>query len=310
MLGSKLIVHNYGHGGAGITMSWGCAFEVLDVVREHVKGEKKTQVAVIGAGVMGLTAATLLRDAEFLVTIYAKDFIPNTTSNVAGGQWAPSIVDYEQTAAGKETFHRILRRSFEEHERRGKSFGVVRRPNFTTEESAAFKKVPKGVIPEPKVWRTLPFEKLTGPGYEYSTLLVEPPILLARLHEDLALSGVQFLQREFIGLEAVRQLREQVVINCTGLGSRKIWLDCKLYPIKGQLALLHPQDELRYLYSSKGYVFPRRDAVVVGGSYEPWPDDPCPDGAMCRTIIETLRKAFDGLEPFDFERPPWLIVDK
>src|SRR5687767_12705625 len=31
-VGSKLLVHNYGHGGAGITLSWGTASLALDLV--------------------------------------------------------------------------------------------------------------------------------------------------------------------------------------------------------------------------------------------------------------------------------------
>ena len=66
-------------------MSWGTSrLATLLGLQGH-----QGPVAVLGAGVMGLTTARLVQEAGFPVTIYAKALPPDTTSNIAGGQWSP-----------------------------------------------------------------------------------------------------------------------------------------------------------------------------------------------------------------------------
>src|SRR5512141_930753 len=87
-LGNTLVVHNYGHGGAGITLSWGTSKLAVDIGAPGHRGA----VAVLGCGAVGLSNARLLQEAGFDVTIYTKALPPETTSNIAGGQWFPAFL--------------------------------------------------------------------------------------------------------------------------------------------------------------------------------------------------------------------------
>lgn len=87
-VGGKRLVHNYGHGGGGITLSWGCATLAADLLNDVAARD----AAVLGCGVIGLSTALILQERGFDVTIYADAMPPNTTSNIAGGQWAPTAV--------------------------------------------------------------------------------------------------------------------------------------------------------------------------------------------------------------------------
>lgn len=84
----KLVVHNNGHGGGGITLSWGTAHLAMELALQT----NHKSCAVIGCGAVGLATARLNQDRGWQVTIYAKDLPPHTTSNIAGGQWSPTSV--------------------------------------------------------------------------------------------------------------------------------------------------------------------------------------------------------------------------
>ena len=90
-LGDKTIVHNYGHGGGGVTLCWGTAALALE------QAPPVRHCAVLGCGAVGLATARLAQERGMQVTIYAAALPPETTSNVAGAQWWPSYV-YDEDA--------------------------------------------------------------------------------------------------------------------------------------------------------------------------------------------------------------------
>ena len=110
-VGDKLLVHNYGHGGGGVTLSWGTAWLAVDELSGWTG--PRDRAAVVGCGAIGLATARLLQRRGAAVTIYAKDVPPNTTSNVAGAQWGPfSVFEAGRTtAAFDEQFARAARLS-------------------------------------------------------------------------------------------------------------------------------------------------------------------------------------------------------
>ena len=64
-------------------------------------------------------------------------------------------------------------------------------------------------------------------------------------------------------------LAEPAIFNCTGLGSRALFSDAALEPVRGQLTILEPQPAVDYTYlTGEIYMFPRNDGIVLGGTFE------------------------------------------
>jgi hypothetical protein len=122
-------------------------------------------------------------------------------------------------------------------------------------------------------------------GYDYtqqlSAMLIEPPVYMNALMRDFLLFGGKLVIREFNTPGDLAALPEPVIMNCTGLGSNKLFNDTELIPVRGQLAILLPQPEIDYAYivpvkDDLLYMFPRKDGIVLGGTSEPgnWSVEP------------------------------------
>ncbi|MFN3945938.1 MAG: FAD-dependent oxidoreductase [Allosphingosinicella sp.] len=293
-VGDARIVHNYGHGGAGITLSWGTSRLAAGLGLPGHSGP----VAVIGAGVMGLTTARLVQEAGFPVTIYAAALPPDTTSDVAGGQWSP-FGHYRQAAVTPEwraQFHAALDYSWRRFQILvGEEYGVRWLPTYAQggvaqgdDSLAVYHPGGRDLAAHE---HPFPVDTLA----RFDTMYVETGRFLRRLLADIQGAGGRIEVRRFDSPAAIAALPERLAFNCTGLGARALFGDEELVPVRGQLAILLPQPEVQYAFTgSAGYMFPRPDGIILGGTFErgEWEAVPRPE-AIAR-ILASHRRLFAG----------------
>lgn len=276
-VGDKLLIHNYGHGGGGFTLSWGTASLALDLLQRSSR-EKPTRAAVIGCGVIGLSTGLLLGRRGIDVTIYTRDLPPNTTSNLAGANFYPSqvIEDDRLTPAFRrqlETACRISHAAFTELVDRP-GYGVAWRPQFFltdvwNEEVAAGPEIYQmlqDLYPDPQLFEPGEHPFKTRFAFREDSLYIEPPLYLAALVEDFRRTGGRIETRLIRRISELEDLPEEVVFNCTGLGATALTTDSQLTTLPGQQVIVQPQPDVDYavIGDEGSYMFPRRDGVVLG----------------------------------------------
>ncbi|MDX2180844.1 MAG: FAD-dependent oxidoreductase [Bryobacteraceae bacterium] len=296
--GDKALIHNYGHGGGGMTLSWGTSQLAVDLAPEV------RQAAVLGCGGVGLATARLLQRRGAQVTIYTKSLPPETTSNIAGAQWWPTSVFNEDkaTPAFREQFVAACRHSYRHFQTMlGDYYGVRWIRNYMVSDSPVRNSFILGAdspirdlypeyadLPD----NATPFERYAR---RFTTMLIEPSTYLPAVLRDFQLSGGRVVVGEF-DRERLSALSEPAIFNCTGLGAGALFGDPEIGPVKGQLTVLLPQPEIDYNLLTGGlYMFPRRDGILLGGTWERGVNDLAPNLEARARVIAGHKEIFARL---------------
>jgi len=317
-IGSKLVVHNYGHGGSGWSLSWGSSS--IATAKALASGER--DIAVIGCGALGLTSALLLQRGGARVTIYAKELPPNVRSSLATGLWTPDsriCLEDNATPEFKRVWEQMARESFKTYQN---FLGLSGTPvefidnYFVSDESAAARRrdVADGRPRFASLQRELLPDLLTQ-GVEFapgshslgqrylrrsSLMMFNLTSYTRLLLGDFAANGGKIEIAEFHTPGDFAKLREKTLINATGYGARALFGDQSLTPVRGQLARVIPQPEVNYgiFYKDVSFV-PRRDGLVfqvVGeDDYFGFNDDTAvPDRSEADRAVNTIAGLFGG----------------
>jgi len=226
-------------------------------------------VAVVGAGVIGLSTAILALEAGYSVTMYSDKSPLETTSMKAAASFKPHQVAYndltqKMVETGWEYFARIVAQY-------PQTSGVHKQIHW---ETASVQKEQA-----PYLCAVEDFEILERPhvpggyafGWRYQTFFIDTPVFLPWLVQRFTAGGgsLMLLEKGFTELEQLAGLPSDVVFNCTGLGAKELCHDEAMTPVKGQIVIVDPQPQMDWSISADGfYIYPRKYDTVLGGTVE------------------------------------------
>src|SRR4051812_35120186 len=269
-------------------------------------------VAIVGAGVSGLTSGVILAESGWPVRIFAAEQGTGIASAAAAAIWYPYDAEplLRVIPWALETFA-VLK----ELSRAGASSGVsmLELRTFTRQNGAD---IPEWAVPL-GARRLAANELVVGAaasvfrdGFVMTVPLTDTTIYLAYLRERFIAAGGSIETRRLDALEEV-SVDFGVVLNCAGIGARELACDNGLEPHRGQVVLVPPL-ELKFAIVCDDpplmYAVPRSRDCLFGGTNEVSEEresDPAQTAAIlreCSLVLgipepPALREAV-GLRPF------------
>src|SRR5688572_4922709 len=201
-LDAKTLIHNYGHGGAGMSLSWGTGAMAADLAL----AQWDRRAAVIGCGVVGLTTARQLQRRGFDVTIYAAAVPPDTTSNMSLAGFTPTsglIANDRRTPAWDEQFRQAVRIAYRQLQLLvGPKYGISWIYNYAPTDSAQAGRGGNPLLPEEVRTGSIVLQRGEHPfAMRYAVqrveMRIEPSIYLDALMLDVVNFGGRIRSRRF-----------------------------------------------------------------------------------------------------------------
>ncbi len=236
---------------------------------------------VVGAGVTGLTCAVRLAEAGRRVDVLARDLPLETTSVVAAALWYPykALPQDRVTAWAGSAYDEFAKLATQD------GSGVRMMPGTEVLPRRTDDPWWSGAVPD--------LEHVGAPsGYadawSFTAPVIDMPVHLAWLRSRLAELGGTLTRMSLRALPQPDPSGGDVVVNCTGLGSRLLAQDHDVRPVRGQVVLMSGVRLDRWWLDAAGptYVVPRTHEIVVGGTDEAddWSRTPSPETAAA--IVE------------------------
>lgn len=257
----------------------------------------RKRIAIVGAGISGLSCAYLLSDKKCSIDIIAKAFSPDITSNRAAAFWFPYHIRNDKRGI------EWARTSYNIYKKLSADFvtGIsmkqlikVLRENVVEEEPVWIEFMPEGscnIIPKKQL------QKGILKAYDVTVPLIETQIFLPYLKEYVAEKNVRFIQKEVNNFNDL-QNDYDFIINCTALGAKKLCNDETIIPVRGQVALIETKIDFPiYLDNEKPlYIVPRKDAMIIGGTYEENVYDEETEPSIIRQLLQNAYEVFPELK--------------